>query len=167
MKTKKINPYRLAEEHMFLDQKIAPHRRDAEELKRFILQEDEDRLVELKEQCQQGNVDKLFKACAELGIERIFVGEEELVTAPEDDCRADDWPATWKLSSMLNDEYGDRNQYRMGCGNGHQSQVRATVKGMGYFPVGFTNKAYDVKSREPISYVPFVAGMVCTRHFKE
>lgn len=162
-----LRKYRLDDTHIQLKRKISKNRGDA--FKEFVLQADQDEYERVKDQCKASNVDKLFEVAEHLGIERIFVGDGELVTAPEDDCRdsGGTWPAVWSVSSILSDEYGNRNSFRAGCGNGHQTQVSCTSHGESYFPDNFTGKAYNVKTREEISVQPFIKGMVVTRNFKE
>lgn len=130
-------------------------------LRRFVMMKEYDEAVadmEAAVNVREENLDKLFAACAQVGIDEIFIGASELVTAmPEKSTTL-----IWKVKDLVVGWYaGDHHtSYAAGCGNSNQTQVQNSK---GYLPVEWLNKAWDVKTRSEIGIDKFKKYMVVHR----
>ena len=103
---------------------------------------------------------KLFDLCEHLGIKEFAMMDSEIICFEE----YEGSPAAWKMADVLSgashSSYDGYNGFASGCGNGNQYQCMDTWAFLGK---DFTNKAYNVSTREEIDLEPFKKAFVCHR----
>ena len=112
------------------------------------------------EDIHEANRIKLFDLCTKLNVKEFAMMDGEVICFES----YEGSPAAWKMADVLSgathSSYDGFNGFAAGCGNGNQYQCSDTWAFLGK---DFTNKAYNVSTREEIDIEPFKKAFVCHR----
>jgi hypothetical protein len=138
----------------------------ADELRKFILLPEYEEAIKEHHSAETQlavNVEKLFAACEEYDIPRIFIGERELVTDLPDTRAKNGYDSLRTLIWRVKDKVAIGTQFAAGCGNTNQTQTQNFEF---YLEEKYKDKAWDVKTRKEISVESFKKYMVVSRQIK-
>jgi hypothetical protein len=138
----------------------------ADELRRFVLLPDYEEAIEerhIGELQLAVNAEKLFAACEEYDIPRIFIGTCELVTDLPDVRAKNGYDSLRTLIWRVKEKVATGTKFAAGCGNTNQTQTQNFEF---YLEQKYKDKAWDVKTRKEISVESFKKYMVVSNHIK-
>jgi hypothetical protein len=138
----------------------------ADELRRFVLLPEYEAAIEehhIAEFQLAVNAEKLFAACEEYDIPRIFIGSRELVTDLPDVRYKDGYNSLRTLIWRVKDKVATGTNFAAGCGNTNQTQTQNFEF---YLEKKYEDKAWDVKTRKEISVESFKKYMVVSNHIR-
>lgn len=135
----------------------------ADELKRPLIEleiDDQQEKVDVAVLTLDDNIDRLFKACEYVGVERIWLGQGEIVGCDYDHSM-DGRCLIWEVRDLIT--VGCK-ELCAGCGNADQYQLHNLDS---FIPTKYINRAWDVKTRTHIPNEPFLQRMVVSRGFSD